>query len=784
MKRFIWPIVLIILIMTIGYFLIPKPDLVSYQGYSRAFFDKNNQLLRLTLASDQRYRLYVKLDDVAPALKEATLEYEDQGFYHHPGIDPVALFRAVWSTYITGERRIGGSTITMQVARLRWGLNSRSISGKILQILRAVQLTRHYSKDAIFEAYLNLASYGRNIEGIAAASLIYFNKPAAQLTLPEALSLCVIPQNPVKRNPTTHDGRQNLKVARAALFERWLESHPQAAEQKIFFDLQLKIRPPEALPFNAPHFVNMIDRTLPTLQAGAIKTTLDFNLQQSIETHLKNYIDRHKNLGYQNGSVVVLNYTTMELEALVGSVNFWDKTIAGQVNGPNAKRSPGSTLKPFVYALAMDQGLIHPLSMLRDSPHRYAGFTPENFDKQFLGPIFAQDALVLSRNVPAAELQSKLNSPSLYQWLVAAGIKGLKPQGHYGLSLSLGGAELTMLELIQLYAALPNRGLLQPIKTLARPNSEQGFSVLSPEAAYLTLDILSRNPPPNSPELTGQMSHHLQVAWKTGTSFAFRDSWAIGISGPYVIAVWIGNFDGSGNPEFVGRKASGPLLFELFRSLKGSEEWSATGSHNPGLLNLKRVSVCTASGDLPNQYCPDTTETWFIPGVSPIKVSTLHRAVPINPTSGLRACFHQPGKTELHVYEFWPSDLSNIFRQAGISLITPPPYEDDCDINAFRQDGTPPIISSPSWGVKYRLRSDRQGQELILFAAAVEAGVQEVFWFVDDKFVGKAKAGEPFFWQPRSGQFIVRAVDDQGRAAQRTLEVAFVKEFDEKTVND
>ncbi len=776
MKRVLWLAVLIILVMAAGYYLIPQPDLVTHQGYSQAFFDKNGQLLRLTLADDQRYRLHVDLDQVAPHLKTATLLYEDQDYYQHPGVDPVALLRAFWSSYVVRERVVGGSTITMQVARLRWRLNTRTLPGKMIQIFRALQLTRHYSKDEIFEAYLNLASYGRNIEGIEAASLIYFDKHAGDLSLPEALSLCVVPQNPVKRNPTTDTGYMHLKTARDALFARWVASMPDDADKQLFFDLPMNIRAPESLPFYAPHFVNEVDQSLPTFRYGRVDTTIDIDLQKAAERRLKNYIARHRDLGYSNGSVAVLNHQTMELEALVGSADFWSDEIDGQVNGTAAKRSPGSTLKPFVYALAMDQGLIHPMTMLKDSPRRYAGFTPENFDQEFLGPVFAKDALVLSRNVPAADLQAKLDAPDLYQWLQTAGVEGLQGRGHYGLALSLGGAELTMLELLKLYAVLPNGGKLRSIRVLKDDPVEDGVSVLTPEAAFLTLDILSDNPQPNRPELVGQADDLLEVAWKTGTSFAFRDSWAIGVSGPYVIAVWVGNFDGSGNPEFIGRKAAGPLLFELFRTISVGEAWAATGSLNPGLMNLRKVSVCSLSGDLPNKYCPHKTETWFIPGVSPIKVSRLHRAVPVNPQTGLRSCWHQPGKTELKVYEFWPSDLHRIYRQAGISLLTPPGYDQDCDIDDIDVSGKPPSITSPVWGLEYSLRSDLQGEERIPFTAVVETDVKQVYWFVDNRFVGKSAAGETLYWSPHSGKFAVRVVDDHGRASQRMIDVGFVKD--------
>jgi len=308
----------------------------------------------------------------------------------------------------------------------------------------------------------------------------------------------------------------------------------------------------------------------------------------------------------------------------------------------------------------------------------------------------------------------------------------------------------------------------------------EGEIVLSQEASFLTLDILKDNPPPSRPELIGQVDTDSEIAWKTGTSFAFRDAWAIGVSGPYVIAVWIGNFDGSGNPAFIGRTAAGPLLFQIMHALDRGRAWTATGGLKPGRLNLRKVLVCSLSGDLPNPYCPHTTETWFIPGVSPIKVSTIHRAVPINPRTGLRVCQHRPGQTKLQVYEFWPSDLSRIYRQAGISLKVPPDYEADCGLDDLDTKGGPPLITSPNRGIEYRLRSDLLSEERIPFLATVDADVREVYWFVDDRYIGMVPAGETLFWTPDSGQFVVRVVDDHGRAAQQKIDVALVKDVVEQ----
>ncbi|MEZ4484683.1 MAG: transglycosylase domain-containing protein [Syntrophotaleaceae bacterium] len=319
---------------------VPKPELLRYQGTSRAFFDRQGQLLRLTLADDDRYRLQIPLAEIAPALREATLLYEDQDYYRHPGVDPLALLRAFWSSYVTRGRRVGASTITMQVARLRWNLQTRTLSGKLVQVLRALQLARHYSKDEIFEAYLNFASYGRNIEGVQAASLIYFDKSAAELSLPEALSLCVIPQNPVKRNPTTPHGFAALKSARDALFRRWVAKHPEAARLQAFFDLPLQVRSPEQLPFRAPHLLTELDRELPAMKRGRIETSLDGDLQTMAEERLEDYVARRKELGITNGAVAIVDYRTMELAASVGSADFWNAAIQGQVNGCSAPRSP------------------------------------------------------------------------------------------------------------------------------------------------------------------------------------------------------------------------------------------------------------------------------------------------------------------------------------------------------------------------------------------------------------------------------------------------------------
>ncbi len=763
------------------YGVAPKPELKTYVPYSTAYYDSDQKLLRLTLTGDQKYRLYESLDNISPEFIEATILYEDQNFYQHFGVDLPALVRAFWSTYVTAGRRVGASTIVMQVARLRWNIHSKNLSGKLTQILRAIQLTRHYSKQELLQAYFNLAPYGRNIEGIGAASVIYFNKPASQLSLPEALTLAVIPQNPAKRNPTSEQGVKKLVTARQNLFERWRNKYPQAATHEKFLALPLKVRSPEALPFHAPHFVQYVEQQRSNWEHGRVLTSLSLSRQEQVEKVLKNYVQRNQLSGLKNASALLVNYKTMHVEAMVGSADFYDPTISGQVNGTNAKRSPGSTLKPLVYALALDEGLIHPKTLLKDSAKRYAGFTPENYDKKFLGPVSAAEALVLSRNVPAVELQAKLSKRSFYKLLQQANISELKPAEHYGLALALGGGEVTAIELAQLYAMLANHGQWSAISYLQsdrRQHTQQVTerhsavrSLLSPEASFLILDILKDNPPAiaKSP-FTAELAQR-DIAWKTGTSWAFRDAWAVGVSGDYVLVVWVGNFSGKGNAALVGRSAAGPLFFDIFSAISEEKGWKLTDYYQPHNLNLKRLTVCNKTGDLFEQHCPQATTSWFIPGVSPVKVSNIYRAIPIDKNTGLRACWHDPQATEMQTFEFWPSDIKHIFAQAGVNLKDPPPYAEECQLNHKSAAGVPPEIYSPSRGVKYVYRHQNGATNRIALSARADSQARLIHWFIDSNYVGSAKVGEPLFWRSKPGQFTVKAVDDFARTSESQLTV-------------
>jgi penicillin-binding protein 1C len=595
------------------------------------------------------------------------------------------MFRAGWETYVKKSRRMGASTITMQLARLRYGLYTRDIPGKLRQIGCAFFLEFCLSKQEILEAYLNLAPLGGNIEGFGAAAWYYFNKDAGELTLGEIFTLAVIPQNPGSRAPL--DVRRSggglpeeLMEARRVLYESWITLHPEDSSLRAGIEM-----PPylvNQFPRRAPHlaeYLNIIygeeapgnGRKARSAAAGPRITTLDRNFQNILERELESFLVRNRNWGIRNGSLLLLDWTTMEVLAAVGSANYADDDIQGQVNGFASKRSPGSTLKPFVYALALEQGLIHPETMLKDSPRGFSEYTPDNYQGAFKGPVKAWFALVDSRNIPAVQLAAEIHDPDLHDFLIQAGITGLREKAHYGLSAVLGTADLSMLELAALYAALPNGGLLRAPRFLLNgaPPDGDGRRLLSPPAAAVTLKMLERNPAPDDTRYGGGRA--LPVAYKTGTSIGFKDAWSIAVFDRYVLAVWLGNFSGEGNSAFVGRLSATPLQFRIIDAL--TAEIPAPLPPRPLPEGVALVPVCAVSGDIPHEDCPQVLDTWFIPGVSPIRRCRIHRRVYIDTRTGYRSDETEGPHIKSEVREFWPTDLLEIFAQAGLPRFSPPP---------------------------------------------------------------------------------------------------------------
>ena len=759
--------------------LVPKPHLIDQTSFSPCYVDRNGKLLRLGLAEDDRYRVYVPLEKIAPSLVEMTLRHEDRYFRDHAGFNPIALVRASWADARGEGRLLGASTITMQLARLHYRLNTRTVTGKLEQIVAAIHIEFHCSKHEILEDYLNLAPYGRNIEGVGAASLIYFGKEPSELSTVEAMTLAVIPQSPARRSPGTAVHELALRKAREVMLAQWLESHPEDARLRGVLAMPLQMALPRALPFRAPHLVGEIKETKP----GLTRLTLDLGVQEVLEKRMSEYLARRSTDGFKNACAVLIDYRTMEVRAAIGSADFKRVDIDGQVDGLRALRSPGSALKPFIYALAMDEGLIHPNSLLKDAPASFDGYDPENFDHGFAGPIKATDALIQSRNVPAVDLESKLNPHrNLYTLLRDAGMQKLEPESHYGLTIALGSAEVSPEEVGTLYAMLANRGVFRPLRrTLDEPAAAAGIKLLSPEASYLTLDMLKDAVRPDAVNVPQSTQAARPVAWKTGTSFSYRDAWSAGVFDNYVLVVWVGNFDGTVNPEFVGRTAAAPLLFSMVDALRAREpapkETCFTLTPD---LNLREVDLCSVSGMVAGPNCAHKIKGWFIPGKSPIASCDIHRRVWVDNRTGLRLQGEPTDSTSVHaeVCEFWPSDLAKLFQAAGLPRQAPPDFlaSNSTSLPGAGGDaGKGPRIVSPKAGLIYHVRIGAADDEVLNLEATAETRQEQLRWFVDATYLGESAPSTAFLWKLQPGQHVIRAVDEQGRADSREITVTAVE---------
>ncbi|MEX9954255.1 peptidoglycan glycosyltransferase PbpC [Providencia rettgeri] len=525
------------------------------------------------------WRFPVTVEEVSPDFIEALLTYEDRHFYRHPGVNPFSLVRAAGQFVSSGRIVSGGSTISMQVARLI-DPHERTLGGKLKQLWRTAQLEYHYSKDEILEMYLNRAPYGGTIEGIGAASWVYLNKSPAKLTASEAALFAVLPQAPSRLRPDRYP--QRAQAARDKVLDR-LEEYQVWSSEKVADIKQEQIwLAPRKNPHSAPLLARRVTKDT---QQSIIETTIDASLQRQLEDmamNWKNQLPKQTSLG-----ILVVDHTDMAVKAYIGSIDFQDDSRFGHVDMISAWRSPGSTLKPFLYALAMDDGLIHAESLLQDVPRRFNDYRPGNFDSGFNGPVSVSDALVRSLNLPVVQLLDVYGSKRFTAQLRNVGTELRFPLGSEpNLSLILGGTATRMEDLVSAYSAFARKGNVSPLRF--KPADEIRDRVLmSPGAAWIVRRIMGGEARP-VPE--ANLSGQLNLAWKTGTSYGYRDAWAIGVNPRYTIGVWVGRPDATPVAGQLGFVTAIPIMNQINGMLLSK----IYQSHEPLPKDVKPASVSQA----------------------------------------------------------------------------------------------------------------------------------------------------------------------------------------------
>src|SRR5262245_4986443 len=549
-------------------------------AYSNLVVDRDGKLLRAYLTPEGRWRLPATRENVDPRFLALLLAYEDRRFGAHHGIDPLALARAF--AQLVGHGRVvsGASTITMQVARLLEPRAERSFAAKLRQMVRAVELERALSKDEILALYLSLAPYGGNLEGARAASLAYFGKEPRRLTLGEAALLVALPQSPERRRPD-----RSMAAARSAR-DRVLDRVAAAGAVPRDEVERAKREPvPEGrrpLPMLAPHAADAALASAP--DRGVHRLTIDAALQRNLEELAR---ERARTLGPDiSVAILAVDHASGEVLARVASADYLDIRRAGQVDMTAALRSPGSTLKPFIYGLGFEDGLVHPDTLIEDRPARFGGYAPENFDLTFQGTVTVRRSLQLSLNVPAVAVLDKVGANRFAARLEQAGGSFGLPQGEVpGLAIGLGGVGVTLRDLVALYAGLARLGTTVALTERVVDGAEAPSPrrLLDAPAAWYVGSILLGTPPPEN-------AAGGRIAFKTGTSYGYRDAWAVGFDGKRTIGVWVGRPDGAPVPGLVGRVAAAPILFDAF---------ARTGKLPAPLAPAPKGTLVAATGKLP-----------------------------------------------------------------------------------------------------------------------------------------------------------------------------------------
>jgi penicillin-binding protein 1C len=754
----------------LGAFWFSLPRVLFKDPVSPVLFGVDGQLLGARPAGDGQWR-FPPGDSVPDRFYKVLLQYEDRRFYVHPGVDPVAVGRALRQNLRSGEVRSGASTITMQVIRLSRKSRPRTYLEKIKEAVLALRLEVRCSKRDILRLFASHAPFGGNIVGIDAASWMYFGRAPERLSWAEASYLAVLPKDPGL--VASEEGRRRLLEKRNGLLERLRRAG-------IVTELECRLAGRESMPEgcrpvprDAPHLLDTL-----AARAGArppFRTFLDPLLQQTAVRIAEEQAGKLFERGIRNLAAVIIDNRAARVVAYVGNVGLTRAADCGQmVDILQSRRSTGSILKPFLYAAMLQEGDLSPKTLVADTPVRFEGFRPENYDLRFRGAVPARTALAWSLNIPAVRELREFGIPRFENRLREWGLTTLdRPPDDYGLTLVLGGAEGRLLEVSSLYAKLAQLasgregGGLEVRLLRDEPSVPSRMNDLGQGAAYLTLDALTEVRRPDDEGFWRNFSSSKWVAWKTGTSFGLRDAWAVGVTPNYTIGIWAGNADGEGNPELTGLGAAAPVLFELLGSVDGGGRIPRPGR------GLKSIRVCRDSGFLATDLCP--SESVWVPEESRFdRMCAFHRMVHLDASGRFRVDSRcEPVERQRH--ESWfvlPPVQEYYYRADHPDYRSLPRYRPDCATSSADSDA--PVMSliypEPDTSIFVPVDLDGRTGEIV-FEAVHSQPEAVIYWHLDEHYVATTRHFHQLALVPDPGPHVLTLTDGDGRRFVRRFEV-------------
>jgi len=756
-------------VVIISLFVFPLPEKLVHD-FSRTYRYRDGNIAWISLNRDSQYRVKSMGSPVSPYLSRGIIEYEDRYFYLHPGINPVSAFRAMVVNTADGKTVLGASTVTMQLARLAEP-KERTVWNKILEMLRSLQMETAFTKNEILSLYLDTIPMGENIQGVYAAAFFYFGKEPADLSLAEASLLIAINRSPGTVRPFLR--QEDTLAARNKVIARLSETTGlRKDETSAIMDTPLpagKHRP-------AANIIPLVGR----LSDLPFRYSRTLAIDQGLQDRCADLVSaRLSDTATHSGACIVVDNQTQEILAYIGSPDPTRENAGYKFNAAATLRQPGSTLKPFLYTKAIEQGLITERSRLFDIPMDFNGYKPRNFYKNYLGIIPADEALVLSLNIPAVALQAELGPHGLHGIFRDAGYSRIASRmDPQDLSVVLGSVPMNLETLVEMYSMFAHQGTVFPLEFFTGNGGEQekrgarGVRLFSPEAVYITGEILSRvrRPDlPNSWEFTRSLP---RIAFKTGTSYGFVDRWAVGFTPKYTIGVWVGKLDNRYSENDLERNRATEILFLIMDDLaKNSDAWFS----RPASVGLRKV--CSASGMVPSTLCPLTEDEYFIPGVSSGEYCSVHRKVVVERETGLIVpleSLEEHGDYMEKIIEIWDAALERFNQRAG---------KETHSISAEAKNVSLGIISgnivvtSPTSRAQFVIDPGRprENQKIPLQALGF-ADSSFLYWYANGSYLGRVSNGETMFYFPDATPVKFSVVDEKGRTGSSSADIHFLDE--------
>ena len=769
----------IVLLVCLVWFWLSLPGKLFSSPTCYIIEDNKGNLLSASIAKDGQWR-FPAADSVPEKFADCITTFEDRRFYYHPGVDPFAIVRAIKSNIKNKAVVQGGSTIDMQVIRLWKKDDRRSVWNKLKEAILAVRLECSYSKDEVLALYASNAPFGGNVVGLEAAAWRYYGRSAHKLSWGEMAALAVLPNAPALVHPGKN--RAILLAKRNRLLDHLVETGKLDAASAVLAKLEPLPGAPIPLPQLAPHLLQRFKMDVQkTKGVSRIETTIDISLQKNVSEIIQQHHQILKGNGINNACALVLDVESGAALAYVGNIaDASNKDYEADVDIIAAPRSPGSALKPILYAAALSDGLILPQALVPDIPTQIGNYAPQNFDLGYDGAVPAATALARSLNIPAVKILQQYKYQRLYETLKQSGITTLnRTADTYGLSLILGGCEVTMWDLAGVYASMArmlNHQIVFKGKMLAadfhspiyeahqKPTiSMTGNLPIDPTSIWFTFKAMQEVMRPGEEGLWQQFSSAQKIAWKTGTSFGFRDGWAIGVSPKYIVAVWAGNADGEGRPGLIGVQTAAPILFDIFRVLPTVEAF------NQPLYNFSYVTVCSASGCRAGIDCPKSDTLFMPPAAGKSPLCPYHKMINLDATGIFRVndgC-ESPIQMQRKSWFVLTPAMEYYYKKRNADYLPLPPFRADC-VPTEAEAGKAIEIIYPQIDARIYIPLEVSGEKgRTIFTATHRRSTAKLFWSVDDQYVGSTEGVHQLALNPAPGSHILTIVDENGVAVVR-----------------